>query len=126
MIDRLALNQLSERVIGAAQQVSTVLGPGFLEKVYENALCWELRKAQLEVSQQWPFAVTYDGRVVGNYVADLCIASCLILEIKCAKHIDDSHRRQCLNYLRAAKLPLGLVLNFGSRRLEVARMINGW
>lgn len=126
MLDLHALNETSSAVIGSAHRVFAVLGGGFLEKVYENALCWEIRKAGLEVAQQWPFEVTYDGKVVGNYVADLCVQSCLILEIKCARHIDDAHRRQCLNYLRAANLPLGLVINFGSRRLEVARLINGY
>jgi GxxExxY protein len=121
---RRRLNGLSERIIGAAQAVSTALGPGFLEKVYENALCWELRKANLRIDQQRVFDVVYDGRIVGEYIPDLLVADSIIVEVKAAQSIDAAHRSQCLNYLRSTDLHLGLVLNFGRRRLEVARIVN--
>lgn len=121
---RRRLNGLSERVIGAAQTVSTALGCGFLEKVYENALCWELRKANFRIDQQRVFDVVYDGRIVGEYIPDLLVEDSIIVEVKAAQAIDVAHRCQCLNYLRSTDLRLGLVLNFGRRRLEVARIAN--
>jgi GxxExxY protein len=124
--ERRRLNQATERIIGAAQKVSTTLGCGFLEKVYENALCWELRKHALDIRRQIPVHVLYDGRVVGNYVPDLLINDDIVVEIKAVPRLDASHRHQCLNYLRATGLKLGLVLNFGRRRLEVCRIVHGF
>ena len=114
---------LTQRVIGSAFTVYTTLGYGFLEKVYENALVHELRKAGLHITQQKPFPVFYDGINVGDYVADLLVGDSLIIELKSAKAIDDSHIAQCLNYLKAARLRHGLLLNFGPQRVEIRRLI---
>ena len=114
---------LTQRVIGSAFTVYNTLGYGFLEKVYENALVHELRKAGLHITQQKPFPVFYDGINVGDYVADLLVGDSLIIELKSAKAIDDSHIAQCLNYLKAARLRHGLLLNFGPQRVESRRLI---
>ena len=114
---------LTQRVIGSAFTVYNTLGYGFLEKVYENALVHELRKAGLHITQQKPFPVFYDGINVGDYVADLLVGDSLIIELKSAKAIDDSHIAQCLNYLKAARLRHGLLLNFGPHRVEIRRLI---
>ena len=114
---------LTQRVIGSAFTVYHTLGYGFLEKVYENALVHELRKAGLHITQQKPFPVFYDGINVGDYVADLLVGDSLIIELKSAKAIDDSHIAQCLNYLKAARLRHGLLLNFGPQRVEIRRLI---
>ncbi|HOG93720.1 MAG TPA: GxxExxY protein [Opitutaceae bacterium] len=114
---------LTQRVIGSAFTVYNTLGYGFLEKVYENALVHELRKAGLHITQQKPFPVFYDGINVGDYVADLLVGDSLIVELKSAKAIDDSHIAQCLNYLKAARLRHGLLLNFGPQRVEIRRLI---
>ena len=114
---------LTQRVIGSAFTVYNTLGYGFLEKVYENALVHELRKAGLHITQQKPFPVFYDGINVGDYVADLLVGESLIVELKSAKAIDDSHIAQCLNYLKAARLRHGLLLNFGPQRVEIRRLI---
>ena len=114
---------LTQRVIGSAFTVYNTLGYGFLEKVYENALVHELRKAGLHITQQKPFPVFYDGINVGDYVADLLVGDSLIIELKSAKAIDDSHIAQCLNYLKAARLRHGLLLNFGPQRVEIRRLI---
>ncbi len=121
--ERERLNLLSGAAIGAAQKASTALGYGFLEKVYENALCLELRKRQLEVLQQCPLQVTYEGIVVGDYIPDLLVENSLIVEIKAISSIERPHRQQCLNYLRASNLTLGLILNFGHAHLEVGRVV---
>jgi GxxExxY protein len=125
-LNRTELNQLSGTVIGAAQRVSSTLGFGFLEKVYENALCLELRKRGIEVFQQFPLQVRYDGVVVGDYVPDLIVEGSLIVEIKAIVSIEKVHRQQCLNYLRASNLKLGLLLNFAHARLEIGRVVFGF
>jgi GxxExxY protein len=122
--ERVRLNGLSGGVIGAAQRVSSTLGYGFLEKVYENSLALELRRNGLIVDQQPRLQVRYDGVVVGDYIPDLLIESSLIVEIKAAPSIDRIHRQQCLNYLRATDLRLGLLLNFGRPHLEVGRVVH--
>jgi GxxExxY protein len=117
------VNRLSNRIIGCALTVLNALGTGFLEKVYENALVHELRKSGLTVSQQHPMAVRYDGIVVGEYTVDLLVEHNVLVELKVAGAIDDIHRAQCLNYLKATGLHLCLLLNFGKPRLEIKRIV---
>src|ERR1044072_7616695 len=107
--DRVVLNRLSEKIIGCAFVVSNTLGVGFLEKVYENALAHELRKIGLQVEQQRPVDVDYDGVVVGVYVADLIVEGCVPIELKAAKGLEQAHRAQCLNHLRATGYKVGLL-----------------
>jgi GxxExxY protein len=121
--DRGQLNLLSSQVIGAAQQVSSILGCGFLEKVYENALVVELRSRGVEVSQQSGIAVRYKREIVGEYFADLLVADQIIVELKAVKALDNIHEAQCMNYLRASGLPLCLLMNFSRPRLDVRRFI---
>ncbi|MBI2116030.1 MAG: GxxExxY protein [candidate division NC10 bacterium] len=121
--DEERLNEISGRVIGAAMTVSNTLGAGFLEKVYENALVHELRKSGLRVEQQRPLVVTYDGLIVGEYAADMVVESSVIVELKAVKMVDQIHVAQCLNYLKATGMRLCLLLNFGSPRLQVKRII---
>lgn len=119
------LNELSRQVIGCAFTVLNGLGAGFLERVYENALAHELRKAGLAVEQQHGITVTYDGIVVGEYVVDLMVEQALVVELKAAEALDRAHHAQCINYLKAADRRLGLLLNFGNPRLEIRRVANG-
>jgi GxxExxY protein len=123
--DRVFVNDLVERVIGRAFVVSNTLGTGFLEKIYENALALELRKAGLMVQQQRAVEVRYDGVVVGTYVADLLVENTLLIELKAIKALDVIHSAQCLNYLRATGLWICLLLNFGNPRLQMKRIANG-
>lgn len=109
--------------IGCAMRVSRSLGCGFLERVYEAALTHELRKTGLEVDVQRLFSVVYDRIVVGEYRADLVVGRRVIVEIKAAKTIDPAHMAQLLNYLRATDLHTGLILNFGTPRLGIKRMV---
>ena len=99
------------------------MGAGFLEKVYENALAMELRKADLEVEQQKKINVKYEGAVVGDYIADFVVNKSVLLEIKATKSIDKVHQAQLLNYLKATGLRVGLVLNFGASRLGIKRVV---
>jgi GxxExxY protein len=123
-LDRADLDQLTEKVIGAAYAVSNVLGCGFLEKVYENAMLHELRKAGLAVQQQHPMQVFYNGVVVGDYVADLLVEEKLLVELKAVKELDEIHLAQCYNYLKATGLPVCLLMNFGKPKVDVKRIVN--
>ncbi len=101
--------------------MSNALGAGFLEKVYENALALELRKSGLEVKQQAPVSVFYEGTLVGEFFADLLVSNTVIVELKAVKEFSDAHAAQCLNYLKATGQPICLLLNFGKPRVEVKR-----
>jgi GxxExxY protein len=116
------INQITEKIIGCSYIVSNTLGCGFLEKVYENALAHELRKLGLKVLQQHAIKVFYDGVIVGEYVADLFVEDCVIVEIKALKGLDESQISQCLNYLKATKVKIGLLINFGRPRVEIKRV----
>jgi GxxExxY protein len=106
--------QLTNAIIGALFEVHNVLGSGFLESVYANALTIELRNRGVPAERNVPFEVMYRGMSVGRYVADLVVDQRVIVETKAAKAIDPVHRAQLLNYLRASGLEVGLVANFGS------------
>ncbi len=119
------LNDLSGRVIGCAFTVLNTLGTGFLEKVYENALAHEIRAAGLAVAQQCSVRVHHHDMLVGEYFADLLVEDALLVELKTVKALDDAHRMQCTNYLKASGLQLCLLLNFSRPRLEIKRIVNG-
>jgi GxxExxY protein len=122
-MDRVRLDGVTHRIIGAAQTVSSKLGQGFLEKVYENALGLELRKAGLAVEHQRPVAVRYEGVIVGDYIPDLIVENQVVVEVKTVDFLERAHRSQAVNYLRATGLRVCLLLNFGQRRLEVRRLV---
>ncbi len=96
----------------------------FSNKVYENALSHELRKAVLKTEQQRRLAVHYDGVLVGEYIADMIIEDLVLLEIKAAKNLENAHMAQCLNYLKATGLNICLLINFGNPRVTFQRVIN--
>jgi len=113
---------LTEKIIGCAFNVANVLGPGFLEKVYENALAHELRKQGLNCAQQVGIEVHYDGIVVGDYISDIVVERQVLIELKCASNLTDLHMAQCLNYLKATGLPVCLLINFGVPHIEIKRI----
>ena len=107
-------DSLTKTIIGCAFEVHNVLGAGFLEKVYENALRIELLKQGLKVKQQEPIQVYYEGQVVGSYYADLWIEDRVIIELKAVRSLSKAHEVQLVNYLTATGIDTGLLLNFGS------------
>ncbi len=123
---RWELNRVTERIIGCAFVVGNTLGVGFLEKVYENALVHELRKQGLKVEQQRPIEVLYDGVIVGNYQADLLVEESVITELKAVTALAPMHFAQSMNYLKATGLTLGLLINFGTPKLEVKRVVRNF
>ena|SRR5450759_3215284 len=119
-------DQITSAIIKCAHKVSNKLGCGFLEKVYENALSHELRKAGIKVDQQRPIKVLYDGVVVGDYFADLLVEDVVIVELKTVKALDDTHFAQCLNYLKATEIRVCLLINFSKPLVDVRRIVNGF
>ena len=115
---------LTERILGAAIHVHRALGPGFLEKLYENALSLELTKRQLPFQRQVPVRVRYDGEEIGMLVLDLIIDQKVVVEIKAIKDVEDVHLATVLSYLRATSLEAGLVLNFRAGRLGIRRVVS--
>ena len=112
---RAELDQITQKIIGCVHDVSNVLGAGFLEKVYENAMVLELRKLGLDVVPQAAIRVYYDGQRVGEYNADLLVAELVIVELKATRALTQDHEAQLLNYLKATSYEVGLLLNFGPK-----------
>ena len=123
--DSVRLNELSGRVIGCAFTALNTLGAGFLEKVYENALALQLRESGLTVVQQSGANVYYHDVMVGEYFVDLLVDEVLLVELKTVTALNDAHRMQCTNYLKATGRQLCLLLNFGKSRLEIKRVVRG-
>ena len=123
---REAINGVTERVIGCAFKVSNMLGSGFVEKVYENALVYELQKAGLDVGKQHHIQVYYDGVVVGHFIADLLVEEKVLVELKAVKELQTLHTAQALNYLKASGLNACLLLNFGRPKLEIKRIVHNF
>ena len=112
---------LCGQVIGAAMKVHSILGPGFLESVYQNALALEWQKSGFKVDAQRPITVHYDGQVVGVFTADLLVSDSLILELKANQLLAKAHEVQLGNYRVATGIDEGVLLNFGAQRLEYKR-----
>ncbi|HBY08502.1 MAG TPA: GxxExxY protein [Chloroflexi bacterium] len=121
-MNRMEIDKLTERIIGCAYAVSNALGIGFVEKVYENAFAHELRKAGLDVRQQFPIKVNYDGIIVGEFFADLLVEENILIELKAVANLDSAHIAQALNYLRATGLETCLLINFGKPRIQVRNL----
>ena len=112
---------LTEKIIGCAMQVHRVLGPGFLESIYEKALAHELSKIGLNVVCQHPIQVIYDGIVVGDFIADMLIEDRIIVENKAVSALMKAHEVQLVHYLTATGIEIGLLINFGAASLEFKR-----
>jgi GxxExxY protein len=122
--ERAALEALVEKVIGAAYEVSNVLGAGFLEKIYERALMEELNLRGIRVKAQAPFPVSYKGKLIGTYAADLVVGDCLLVEVKCVDGFSNEHLAQCINYLKVSGLHLALLINFRRPKVEWRRVVH--
>ena len=116
--------ELTGRVIAAAMKVHRTLRPGLDEKLYENALVIELRKAGMRVEQQRAFPVHYDGQLIGTLVPDLIVDDVLVVDPKVAECFNDAHIAQMLGYLNITGLKLALLLNFKHGKLQVKRVTN--
>ena len=107
--------ELTGQIIEAFYKVYGRLGYGFLESVYERSMMIELAKMGLEAVQQAPIRVYYDGQEVGEYFADLLVGEKVIVELKATKALARENEAQLLNYLKATRYEVGLLLNFGPK-----------
>jgi GxxExxY protein len=113
---------LTEKIIGCAYRVYNTMGFGFLESVYEKCLLIELKKAGLRAQAQQPIKVFYDGQIVGEFIADI-VEDIIILELKSVRRVVTAHEIQLVNYLTATQKDVGLIINFGERKVEVKRKV---
>ena len=113
------IDRLAHAVIGAALDVHRWLGPGFLESVYEEAMCVELATRRIPFVQQQPLAVDYKGHAVGECRLDLLVNDLLIVELKAVDALAPIHHAQLMSYLKAKNLPLGLLINFNVSTLKM-------
>lgn len=116
-------NSITGKIIGCVYTVANYLGSGFLEKVYENSLVYELRNNGFWVEQQCKIPVRYKNIIAGNYVADIIVEDKVILELKCVRCFEPVHMAQCLNYLKATGYEVCLLVNFGKPKVEVKRIV---
>ena len=118
------MKELCDVVRETAYAIHVYHGHGHLEKVYENALAHRLRKAGIEVQQQYPLKVyDEDGTIIGEYYADLLVDARLIVELKACRTLADEHVAQILGYLKSARIEDGLLINFGSYRFQIKKYI---
>jgi len=105
-------------------EVHNQLGPGFSEEIYERAVVVELKKRNIPFEQQKTISVFYKGEPLGTYRLDLVIDGKIILELKAISSLNDLFKQQLLSYLKATGLRLGILVNFGSQRVEHVRIAN--
>ncbi len=117
------MESISRRVIQCAFEVSNRLGAGFLEAVYEKALCIELKRRNIAFEQQKTVDVLYRNECVGTYVTDLLIENKLLVELKAVNQLTCQHDAQVMNYLKATGLHVALLLNFGKTKLGIRRLV---
>ena len=124
MKDQTEIFRLCDLIREVSFSLHQYLRHGHLERVYENGLAHRLRKAGLKVAQQYPLQVVdEDGTTLGDFIADLYVENCLIIELKACKTIISDHTAQLLGYLRASRIEHGLLINFGSSKLEVKKYV---
>jgi GxxExxY protein len=119
----LLYEELTRQIIGAAIEVHKVLGPGFLESVYENALIKELTARNISFDEQAPLLVMYKGESMGKFRPDLLVEKKIVIEIKAVNCFVPAHKAKAIHYLAATRLRLALLLNFGTSRLGIKRII---
>jgi GxxExxY protein len=120
---KILFKELSYKIIGAAMEVHRVLGPGFLEAVYQKALAHQLTLRGIRFEQFKKLPVYYKGILVGDYEADFVIEGIIILEIKAVSQLHPRHEAQAINYLTATGFRLAILLNFGTSSLQHQRLV---
>jgi len=124
MIDKIIEKELSFKILKAAFEVHNQLGPGFVESIYEKAMDIELTTQGLTVEQQKRIIVKYKDQIIGEHILDAEVDGKIILEYKAVSELIPFHEQQALSYLKATGLPLAIVINFGSSRVQHRRIVN--
>ena len=115
-------SEITKSILGCCFEVMNELGSGFLEKIYQNALIVALCERSLDVSTGKSFEVLFRGRQIGVFVPDLIVEKQVIIELKTCEHLSGEHQAQLINYLAVTNLSVGLLVNFGKRKLEYKRV----
>lgn len=115
--------ELTEKIIGCAYRGYNRMGYGFLESVYQKCMMVELRRAGLRAESEQGIVVQYGGEIVGEFAADILVEDTVIVELKSVTEIAKGHEVQLVNYLVATGKPVGLLLNFGPRNVDVRRKV---
>ncbi len=123
MSNKILFKELSYKIVGIAMEVHRELGSGFLEKVYENAMMVLFEQQGITALQQAPIEVTFHDKIIGDYYADILVEGKIILELKTVSQIADIHKAQIINYLKATGIRLGMLINFGTEKLEYHRFV---
>lgn len=121
---KLPYSELTGSILSCCFDVMKELGPGFLERVYKNALLIVMRQKGLAVEVEQSFELVFRGRVIGRYSADLVVEKTVIIELKCCEGLVREHQAQLFNYLKVSRLPVGLLVNFRRSKLEWKRLQN--
>lgn len=117
-------SDLTEKIIGSAMKVHSFLGNGFPEVIYQRSLVIELEKSGIRFKRELEQDIYYDNVKVGTRIVDFLIEDKVLVELKALGEINDNYFSQILNYLKAYKLEIGLLINFGSKSLQFKRFIN--
>lgn len=116
--------ELTHKIIGCAMKVHTVLGNGFQEVIYQRALAIEMRNQGLDYAREMEMEIFYEGEHIGTRRVDFFVGGKIMVELKAVIKLEDVHLAQAMNYCQAYKLPIGLLINFGSKSLEFKRVYN--
>ena len=122
--EKVVYKELSFKIIEACFEVHNILGPGYSEKIYEEAVSKELRNRGIGYERQKLVEVYYKGEKIGEYRLDLVLENKIILELKAVSELSNIFEAQLLSYLKAAGMKLGILINFGSRKVEYRRIVN--
>ncbi len=120
---KIIYEELSKKIIGCTITVHKIVGPGFLENVYEQSLCVELSLNNIPFTRQKMYSVLYKNNPVGVYIADIVIANKIIVELKSVSYINKNMEAQLLNYLHVSKIHVGYVINFRNALIEFKRLV---
>jgi GxxExxY protein len=115
---------LTHKIIGCAMKVHSTLGNGFQEVIYQRALAIEMQKNKLEFQKEMEMKIFYEGIDIGTRRVDFFVAEFIMVELKAVIKLEDVHLAQAMNYCQAYNLPIGLLINFGSKSLEYKRVYN--
>ncbi len=117
------INDITYGIRGAVFEVNRVLDPGFLEKVYENALLIELRDRGYTAESQVPIKVYYKESAVGEYITDILVEGTVIVELKTVEKLEKLHEAQLLNYLKGTGIQVGLLVNMKNPTVDIRRLV---
>ena len=116
--------EITHKIIGCAMKVHSVLGNGFQEVIYQRAMAIEMRKMGLNFTREMEMTIYYEGEEIGARRVDFFVEGKIMVELKAIIELNDSNLNQCRNYLEAYTLPVGVLLNFGSKSLQYKRIYN--